>query len=54
MNCKYFFIIFIFLYSCATSDFNNTKKAEIIPSEVYSNKGFTLLFSEDLKKKKIN
>ena len=53
MNYKYFIVIFIFLYSCTTTDFNNTKKDEIIPSEVYSNKGFTLLYSEDLKKQKL-
>ena len=53
MNYKYFIIIFIFLYSCTTTDFNNTKKDKIIPSEVYTNKGFTLLFTEDLKKQKL-
>ena len=52
MNYKFFAIFFLFLYSCTTTDFNKTNKDEIIPSEIYSNKGFTLLFSENLKKQK--
>ena len=52
MNYKIFILILIFLHSCTTIN-NNAEKSKIIPSEIYSNKGFTLLFSEDLKKKKL-
>ena len=52
MNYKIFFIFFLFFSSCTTID---TKKTSItiVPGATYSNKGFALLFSEDLKKKKI-
>ena len=50
MNCKYLIIFFLFLYSCTTSQIN---KKEFVQSEFYSNKGFTLLYKEDLKNKKI-
>ena len=53
MNYKSFIIILLFLYSCTTNNINKTQKEEIIPSEIYSNKGFTLLFTEDLKKQKL-
>ena len=53
MNYKPFFLILIFLYSCTTNNIYKTKDDKIIPSEIYSNKGFTLLFSENLKKKKL-
>ena len=52
MSYKTFILILIFLHSCTTIN-NNVEKSEIIQSEIYSNKGFTLLFSEDLKKKKL-
>ena len=41
------------MYSCTTNNINQLNKRNIIQSEVYSNRGFTLLFSEDLKKKKL-
>tara|TARA_Y100000741_G_scaffold77211_1_gene56318 strand:- start:111 stop:857 length:747 start_codon:yes stop_codon:yes gene_type:complete len=50
MNYKTFILIFLFLYSCNTVQVN---KKQIIQSEIYLNKGFTLLYKEDLKKKKI-
>ncbi len=53
MNYKFFILILLFTYSCTTTDINKAVKENIIPSEVYSNKGFTLLFTEDLKKKKL-
>ncbi len=53
MNYKFFILIFIFLYSCTTITTDNVKENKIIPSEIYSNKGFALLFSEDLKQKKL-
>ena len=52
MNYKIIVIIFLFLYSCTTTNIN--KKKEInLPVEIFSNKGFTLLFTEDLKSKKL-
>ena len=48
MNYKTCILIFLFLYSCTTSQ---NSKDQIIQTEIYSNKGFTLLFKEDLKKK---
>ena len=51
MNYKFFILILLFTYSCTTTDINKAVKEDVIPSEVYSNKGFTLLFTENLKKK---
>ena len=53
MNYKIFIIIFLFLHSCTTNSINKSQKKVIIQSEIYSNKGFTLLFNEDLNKKKL-
>ncbi len=53
MNYKIFIVFFLFIYSCTTSNIHKSQKKEIIQSEIYSNKGFTLLFNEDLKKKKL-
>ena len=53
MNYKIFIIFLLFMYSCTTNNINNSKKTEIIQSEIYSNKGFTLLFNGDLKKEKL-
>ena len=53
MNYKIFIVFFLFIYSCTTSNIDKSQKKEIIQSEIYSNKGFTLLFNEDLKKKKL-
>ncbi len=50
MNYKIIFLIFLFLFSCTT---NQVSKDQIVKSEFYSNKGFTLLYKEDLKKQKI-
>ncbi len=50
MNYKIFILIFFFLYSCST---NQIKEKNIIQTEVYLNKGFTLLYDENLKKKKL-
>ena len=41
--------------SCTTSNVNKTPKKNIIPVETFTNKGFTLVFRENLRKeKKIN
>ena len=52
MNYKIIFIFLFFFSSCAKIPTEKTS-INIIPTETYSNKGFTLLFTEDLKKKKI-
>ena len=52
MNYKIIFIFLLFFSSCAKIPTEKTS-INIISTETYSNKGFTLLFSEDLKKKKI-
>ena len=51
MNYKIFILILFFIYSCTTNNINKSQKEKIIPTEIYSNKGFALLFNEDLKKK---
>ena len=53
MNYKTFILILLLTYSCTTDNINKIQKEEIIPSESYSNKGFTLLFNENLKKQKL-
>ena len=45
--------MFFFIYSCTTGDINRKLNVQIIPSKDYSNKGFALLFTENLKKNKI-
>jgi len=53
MNYKFFIIFLLFIYSCSTNNINKSQKNVIIQTDIYSNKGFTLLFTEDLKKKKL-
>ena len=53
MNYRILIIIFLFLYSCETNIVNNKKIENIIPVETFSNKGFALVFNDDLKKKKL-
>ena len=53
MNYKILIIVFLFLFSCETNTVNNKKVKNIVSVEVFSNKGFALLFTDDLKKKKI-
>ena len=53
MNYKFFLIILFFIYSCTTNNIKSIQKEKIVPLETFSNKGFTLLFTDDLKKKKI-
>ncbi len=50
MNYKILILFFLFLYSCTTNQINNK---QIIETKIYSNKGFTLVYKEDLKKKKL-
>ena len=53
MNYKIYILILLFIYSCTTNNINKSKKKDIIQSKIYSNKGFALLFNEDLKKNKL-
>ena len=50
MNYKIFILIFLLLYSCST---NQVTKKQIIQTETYLNKGFTLLYKDNLKKNKL-
>ncbi len=50
MNYKKFFLIFFFLCSCTT---NQIAKKENTETNIYTNRGFALLYNEDLKKRKI-
>ena len=49
MNYKYFFIFFLFLYSCESKVSNIKYKSH----KNYSNIGFTLIYDDNLYKKKI-
>ena len=42
----------MFLSSCTTTNINK-KKIDVIPVEIFSNKGFALLYDDDLRNKKI-
>ncbi len=53
MNFKIILIIILFLYSCDSRNINISKRDIITPDISYSNKGFTLVFDESLKKKKL-
>ncbi len=52
MNYKFIIFLFLFLYSCKATTVNK-KSLEIIPVEIFSNKGFALLYSDDLNSNKI-
>ena len=41
------------MYSCTTGNINKSQKKIVVETEIYSNKGFALLFTEELKKNKI-
>ena len=51
MNYKILMLIFIFVFGCTNTNINKPT-INIIPSEIYSNKGFTLLYEDELKKKR--
>ena len=53
MNYRILIIILLFIYSCETNNIDNKNIADISPVEVFSNKGFALVFSDNLKKQKI-
>ena len=53
MNYKIFAIVFLFLYSCTATNINNKSIETSLDKTIFSNKGFALVFNEDLKKNKI-
>ena len=53
MNYKKLIIIFLFLSSCSTNNINKIKDKKTVPMQIYSNKGFALLYKDDLKKNKL-
>ena len=53
MNYKKLIIIFLFLSSCSTNNINEIKDKKTAPMQIYSNKGFALLYKDNLKKSKL-
>ena len=53
MNYKKLIIIFLLTCSCATNNINKSVDQKIIHQQVYNNKGFALLYKDDLKKQKL-
>ncbi len=54
MKCKsLFLIIFLFFSSCTNQNLNKKSVLEPLIFQKYSNNGFTLVYSEDLYKKKV-
>ncbi len=53
MNYKILILIFLFIYSCTANTVNKNKLETNVQTEFFSNKGFALIFNDDLKKKKL-
>ena len=53
MNYKILILIFLFFYSCTVNTVNNNKIETNVQTEFFSNKGFALVFNNDLKKQKL-
>ena len=53
MNYKILILIFLFVYSCTVNTTNNNKIETNVQTEFFSNKGFALVFNNDLKKQKL-
>ena len=53
MNYKFLIIVILFLSACVTDNDYKIKSENDLINETFSNKGFALLFTEDLKKKKL-
>ena len=53
MNYKILILIFLFVYSCTVNTTNNNKIETNVQAEFFSNKGFALVFNNDLKKQKL-
>ena len=53
MNYKVLILIFLFIYSCSVKNVDNNKIETNIQTEFFSNKGFALVFNNNLKKQKL-
>ena len=53
MNYKVLILIFLFIYSCSVKNVDNNKIETNIKTEFFSNKGFALVFNNNLKKQKL-
>ena len=53
MNYKFVIFIFLLLCSCTVNNINQSQKDNIIHTQIFSNKGFALVFTESLRKQKI-
>ena len=53
MNYKIYFLIFLFLFSCTTNNVSKKDTNVVEHIDVFSAKGFALVFKDDLKKRKI-
>ena len=53
MNYKIYFLIFLFLFSCTTNNVSKKDTNVVEHIDVFSTKGFALVFKDDLKKRKI-
>ena len=53
MNYKIYFLIFLFLFSCTTNNLSKKDTNVFEHIDVFSAKGFALVFKDDLKKRKI-
>ncbi len=53
MNYKIHIFLFLFLFSCTTNNINKKDTDAVGHIDVFSSKGFALVFNDDLKKKRI-
>ena len=53
MNFKRYFLLFLFLFSCTTNNISKKDTNVVEHIDTFSVKGFTLVFKDDLKKRKI-
>ena len=53
MNYKILILILLFLSSCTVNNVNKDFENEDVISKIYSNKGFALLYNDELKKRKL-
>ena len=53
MNYKIYFLIFLFLFSCTTNNLSKKDTNVVEHIDVFSAKGFALVFKDNLKKRKI-
>ena len=53
MNYKILILIFFFIYSCTVNTVSQNTIETTVQTEFFSNKGFSLVFNDDLKKQKL-